>query len=122
MSSVNMNMTKPCKDCPFRTDVTPYLTPARAEEICDAITRQQMTFSCHETTGIKRPNKGEEEHCAGALIMLEKIERPNQWMRWMERLGFYNRHKLDMEAPVYDKPEGMIEAHESFEPVAPPWT
>ena len=45
------------------------------------------------------------------MILLEKIERPNQLMRIMERLGFYDREKLDMTAPVFDTPKEFIAHH-----------
>lgn len=108
---VRLDLTRPCKDCPFRKDVRPYLTPGRCEEILSEIINNQKTFSCHETTGVKGDVKGEEQHCAGATILLEKINRPNQWMRWMERLHMYDRSKLDMDAPVYNSPEEMQEAY-----------
>lgn len=50
------------------------------------------------------------QHCAGALILLEKMEQPNQMMRWMERIGAYDRTKLDMDAPVFGDTEEFIEA------------
>ena len=39
-------------------------------------------------------------HCAGALIYLEKRERPHQMMRISERLGMYDYTQLDMTADV----------------------
>lgn len=54
----------------------------------------------------------DSRHCAGALILLEKIERPSQMMRIAERLGIYDRFKRDMDAPVYESFERMIEAQE----------
>lgn len=44
----------------------------------------------------------DSQHCAGALIFLEKIEEPHQMMRICERLGMYDRTKLDMDAPVFE--------------------
>lgn len=111
---MNFNMTKPCSNCPFRTDVEPYLRPSRVEEIVEGITDGDQSFACHKT--LKRDPHGEyaqhdaEEHCGGALILLEKIERPNQLMRIAERLGLYDRRKLKMSAPVYDSPGDMIAA------------
>lgn len=106
------DLTRPCKNCPFRKDIRPYLPANRCEEILNAITSEQRTFSCHETTGVKGNKKVEEQHCAGATILLEKIEKPNQWMRWMERLYMYDHNKLDMNAPVYDSLEEMQEAYD----------
>lgn len=110
---MNFDLVAPCKDCPFRTDITFYLRTERVEEICDAITRQQYTFACHKTThhdddGEHVPSK-KEQHCAGALIMLEKMNRPNQMMRIAERLRYYDRHKLRMDAPVFADGDAMIE-------------
>lgn len=115
---MNFDLKRPCKDCPFRTDVKPYLTASRAREITDAITRQQATFSCHKTNQLVDGDDGENEvletgksqHCAGALIMLERLERPNQMMRIAERLGMYDASKLDMDAPVFDSPRAMVAA------------
>jgi len=106
------DLIRPCKDCPFRTDVRPYLTPGRCDEILNAIITEQRTFSCHETTGVKGGKKVEEQHCAGAAILLEKIKRPNQMMRIAERLNMYDYRKLDMTAPVYDSPGDMQDAYD----------
>lgn len=116
---MKMDLRRPCPNCPFRTDIRPFLSAARAEEIVLAITEQQQTFQCHKTVHYMEDEDGEEthsqtpddQHCAGALIMLEKMEQPNQWMRIAERLGCYDRTKLHMESPVYDDGEQMIEAH-----------
>ena len=111
---MNFDLTAPCKDCPFRTDITFYLNTERVEEICDSITRRQQTFACHKTTkhddetGRAIPHR-KEQHCAGALIMLEKMERPNQMIRIAERCNAYDRRKLNMDAPVYDDCDAMIE-------------
>jgi hypothetical protein len=114
---MKFDLRRPCPGCPFRTDVEPYLRTGRVGELEDALLRQQSTFSCHKTVDYGRaeseddpdddqiahyrPDAG-EQHCAGALILLEKLERPNQMMRVCERLGAYDRTKLDMAAPVYD--------------------
>ena len=108
-------MTTPCKRCPFRNDIEPYLPGERVEEIINAITCMDQTFTCHETT--VEDDEGElqttsdSQHCAGALIFLEKGEgNPNQMMRIAERLQMYDRHKLNMDAPVYEGEEEMVDA------------
>jgi hypothetical protein len=40
---------KPCKNCPFREDVTPYLHPERAAEIAYATHNKYSDFTCHST-------------------------------------------------------------------------
>jgi hypothetical protein len=111
---MNYNLKKPCPTCPFRTNIRPYLRPGRVREF------GRGEFPCHLTTG--ESQDGEEaiqlpdsEHCAGALIMLEKMGQPHQMMRICERLNFYDASKLDMSAPVYDSLDDMIEAHEEAE-------
>lgn len=107
------DLRKPCNNCPFRNDIPPYLHPDRINEIVG------VEFACHKTT--KHDDDGErmirvehekEQHCAGSLIMHEKMEIPHQMMRICERLGIYDRTKLDMDAPVYDDISEMIDTHE----------
>lgn len=111
---MKFDMTAPCDDCPFRRDGTGIpLTATRWRELRQALVAQQLTFSCHKTVdydkleeededGNEVPHRAEatEQHCGGALIVLEKMEQPNQMMRWMERLHFYDRRKLDMTQDV----------------------
>ena len=114
-------LTNPCSNCPFRTDVVPYLHRERVEDIEKSLVRGE--FYCHKTTQHDQSEDvvegdgsyhatHDEMHCAGALILLEKMERPSQMMRIAERLRMYDRTKLNMDAPVYDSFEDMIEAQE----------
>lgn len=57
----------------------------------------KLTTPCDQCPYLK---KMAHVHCAGALIFLEKRYRPNQLMRISERLGMYDRTKLDMKAKV----------------------
>lgn len=98
--------TTPCSNCPFRSDIEPYIMPDRVTEIEEGLDRGE--FPCHKTTHGRAPV---EVHCAGALILLEKLNRPSQMMRISERLGLYDRSKLDMDAPVYEDFEEMYDAH-----------
>lgn len=105
-------LTKPCANCPFRSDGSGVrLTRGRTIEIERALVRS--SFHCHKTTGPRHDDMSNTQHCAGALILLEKLERPSQMMRIAERLGMYDRRKLDMGAPVVDSFEEMMEmSHE----------
>lgn len=40
---------KPCKNCPFRNDVKPYIHPERAEEIAYSAQNPYNDFPCHKT-------------------------------------------------------------------------
>ena len=115
---MNYDLKSPCKNCPFRTDVTPYLRQERAEDIVEGIVDRQGTFTCHKTTVESEDDDGlgervdgpNAQHCAGALILLEKIGRPNQMMRIAHRLGMYDPDSLNMDAPVFDDEDEFIEA------------
>lgn len=94
------SLTSPCKECPFRNDIKPYIREARVREIERSLVRSE--FPCHKTP---------ETHCAGALILMEKEGRSSQMMRIAERLGMYDRTKLNMNAPVYESFRAMVQAH-----------
>lgn len=113
---MKFDMIRPCVHCPFRNDAPGYLRPTRAAEIADALLHQDQTFPCHETT-VSGGDAGERyetstsQHCAGALIFLELQGRPNQLMRIAERLGIYDRRKLDMGAPVCTSRRALVQQH-----------
>jgi hypothetical protein len=50
------------------------------------------------------------QHCAGALILMEHADSPSQMMRICERLGMYDRTKVNMDAPVFHSFDEMAEA------------
>lgn len=105
---MNYNLTKPCDNCPFRSDKLFPLRPERAEEII----YNGGQFACHKTARSNDDGDTQitqkSEHCAGLLILLEKNNKPHQMMRIAERFGAYDRTKLDMNAPVYDDPDEYI--------------
>ena len=112
---MKFDLKRPCAECPFRCDIRPYLTAERAREIISAIVPGQQTFACHKTVDYEQDSDGvvdnDSQHCAGALILLEKIERPNQMMRIAERLGLYDRRALDMTAPIFDNTFQFVKAN-----------
>lgn len=113
-------LMKPCAKCPFRSDIRPYLTVGRVEEIQESLVDRDETFPCHNTVnydtdvfneeGEEIPSTVGSQHCAGAAILLMKEGRPNQMMRIAMRLGMLDTSKLAMGAPIYDSFEDMIEA------------
>lgn len=113
---MKFDLTEPCVECPFRNDLRVYLRPERVKEIIDCLFVRDGTFSCHKTNQTLVTVEGDLEtvetrnsqHCAGAMIFLEKQGRANQLMRISERLGFYDRRKLDMAAPIFDTGDEMI--------------
>lgn len=106
---------RPCKHCPFRNDITPFLRPERAADIAASLQRGE-DFPCHSTVDYSQTSAGDASNaarCAGAMIICEKTDRPTQAMRIGERLGLYDRNALDMNAPVYDGFTEWVDAHRS---------
>ncbi len=99
---MNYTLTTPCKDCPFLIEFKKGYTTKQLERYASG------EFACHKTCELSEEDdsggsfqpKPTSAHCAGALIYLEKRERPHQMMRIAERLGLYDHTKLDMEAEV----------------------
>lgn len=100
---MKFDLKKPCKDCPFikgsSTNVT--LEEGRLSSIVEDIQYRDSSFVCHKTLGYDGKTVP-EQHCAGALIYLERIGRygrPNQAMRFGERFGLYKREELEIDYP-----------------------
>ena len=107
------DLTRPCDNCPFRSDIRPYLRQARVRQILSDLFDRQASFACHKTTiddGEERAIAPDSQQCAGAMILMEP-DASTQMMRISERLGVYDRDKLDMNSPVYKSREEMIRAH-----------
>jgi hypothetical protein len=66
-------MKEPCKHCPFRRDVTPFLTPERADEISGLTWNRYNEFPCHKTIDFDDEGDSfataESLTCAGFLAM-----------------------------------------------------
>ena len=63
---------KPCKHCPFRRDVTPFLHPDRAAEIAYSASNRYSEFPCHKTLEYEDGEGMRTEitkTCAGFLSM-----------------------------------------------------
>jgi hypothetical protein len=114
------SLVRPCPKCPFRTDVSPYLTPERVAEIATDV-QSGANFYCHQTTEYQEDEDGAGDMaivdtsmvCAGSMILMEKAGSPNQMLRIAERIGFYDPSRLDMDAPVHGS---WIEMQRHFEP------
>jgi hypothetical protein len=103
-------LRRPCANCPFREDcLRGWLGRERAGEIADTL-RDDRTFACHKTTRAGG-SSGPEQHCAGALIVLEREGMIPQLARIAGRLGFYDPDALDPDAPVFDSLDDFVEHH-----------
>ncbi|BAU93440.1 hypothetical protein MPPM_4835 [Methylorubrum populi] len=60
-------MAAPCKHCPFRRDVKPFLRPDRATELAYATENPYSEFYCHKTLDYDG-DEGEPEATAGTLV------------------------------------------------------
>ena len=95
-------LTDPCDACPFL--IGSGFTYRRLVEFA------RGEFPCHKSCVVDEetnnfvPRNDKTPHCAGALIFLEKQDRPHQMMRICERLGMYDRTKLNMSANVGSSP------------------
>jgi hypothetical protein len=96
------NLTKPCHECPFRSDKVFYLRPLRRAQIWEDISENDKTFTCHLTLEAR-----ERSHCAGALITLEKAGKTlnNFLLRLAMEAGMYDPAKMDLDAPVSTEDE-----------------
>jgi hypothetical protein len=101
---MNYSMIKHCSNCPFLKEGGVPLRKSRIREIGGMmLSGQGGTFPCHKTVdyrddeenGCYHPTEG-NSHCAGALIFAEKGNPAGtQMMRIAERIGLYDRRKLD---------------------------
>lgn len=67
---------KPCKHCPFRNDVKPFLHPDRAAELAYAAQNPYSEFPCHKTTEYDEDSEDNDMlvtekslECAGFLTL-----------------------------------------------------
>ncbi len=99
---MNYKMTTPCVECPYLI--------GSGFTYANLMRHAVGEFACHmacrvdEETSAYLPRSSKTPHCAGALIFLEKQQRPHQMMRICERIGIYDRRKLNMDAPVVSDP------------------
>jgi hypothetical protein len=112
---MKFNIKKPCDHCPFRTDRPGYLRKGRAQQIGIMLTHDDMSwFPCHETTGVKdlqRIEKGDQSHCAGAMIMLWRMRMPNVAMRLALAFGKISVQNLDCKVSVASSTDEFVGHH-----------
>lgn len=114
-------LNKPCDNCPFLCDEDKAisLAPGRRDGIiADLLSGETTGFSCHKTvyhpkTGgrweVTEDGEGKyipsnnEQQCAGAMAVLEKLGKQTDLMQIMGRLGVYPAEKYRaMAAQVID--------------------
>jgi hypothetical protein len=113
-------MQKPCKDCPFRSDVSFYLGEDRAEQIVNDVILGDSAFHCHKTLTYcsidgdgNYIHTGNEKPCIGALLAIAKEcgdARANLWARLGSLIGQIDIENLDHSVAVHS-PQEFIDAH-----------
>ena len=91
------SLTTPCDQCPYLI--------GSGFTWRSLVLHASGEFGCHKQCRLDDDSETYEprektNHCAGALIFLELQDNPHQMMRICERLGMYDRTKLDMNVPV----------------------
>jgi hypothetical protein len=102
---MNYNMTEPCDACPFLIGSGFTWESLKAHASGEFACHKTCTVEENEELGSYFAARKNSPHCAGALIFLEKQGSPHQMMRICERLGMYDRRKLNMKANVGSKPK-----------------
>jgi hypothetical protein len=118
---MRFDLRKPCPQCPFRPSAGSYLHPARAREIAEAVTKGNVTFTCHKTISgeiededaddqVYRPGHG-DQMCAGATLFIEKCGVSNQMLQIAERLGLRDPNRVIPIEDIYESVEDMERGH-----------
>lgn len=110
------NVKQPCADCPFIKDgiMNLSLSEGRMRGIVEDLHRDK-TFTCHKTIDYSAQFVEDEEgeshftpaesnqHCAGALLYMERDGYRNQVMQIGMRLGAYKPKELKGMDKIIDK-------------------
>lgn len=118
---MRFKLRRPCKNCPFRKDVVPFLGGRRAEQMAQEVVMEERTFTCHETIDY---DKWDEEtnpegwqdirknnHCVGAIQLIESVGRPHQMLQVAERLGLYDPKNIDRSTPCFKSVKEFTKHH-----------
>lgn len=104
----NWFMKSPCKHCPFRNDVKPFLHPERGAELAYSAENSYNSFPCHKTTVEDEDGEdgemlvtNESKECAG-FMTLQHIESGTPLPK-----GFKPDYSI-----VYDSSWDMVNAYE----------
>lgn len=105
-------VSKPCPHCPYRRDITPYLTYERGEELAYLAENPYNSFTCHLTTvedeysdeGNMLVTENSKE-CAGLLTMRAIELGEDNVFECSE--GFKPAYDI-----IYDGRYGMLDAYE----------
>ncbi len=117
---MRFDLTRPCGNCPFRSDKPFHLRPERVRGILGGARGGNKwwpadSFPCHRTIEYTDDDTIVPEtaqQCAGVMAILHRENRPNTAMQLAERLGLWNPATLDPDAPFYQSTEDAIKGQE----------
>ena len=102
-------MKQPCKHCPFRNDVKPFLHPERAEEIAYSTQNPYNSFPCHKTTVSDEEFGGDGSEC----VAIETTKECAGFLTMRAQLGEDTPEGFEPSYEIcYIDPYEMIEAYE----------
>lgn len=97
-------LTRPCADCPFRSDVPFELNIERAEDVAAGLLSGQSEFWCHKTVDYSESSGqivARTRACAGARATLANEGRSTTLLQLSERIGEGTVARLDPDLPVH---------------------
>ena len=107
-----LNLKVPCKTCPFRTTQGGLrgLGTDRAEEISESLLRGE-SFTCHSDLDKQERNRNQ---CVGSMLILDKLQQPNQIMQVAGRLGMFKVADLRGRDVVFDNFADWVSVQAEF--------
>jgi hypothetical protein len=99
-------MKKPCANCPYRTDVKPFLHPERGEELAYIAQNPYNTFTCHKTLSEGRDGdlfEGSNSKVCAGFLSLQHNENGETW---------YDNDGFEPSPKVYETSYDMAAAYE----------
>ena len=107
-------MKTPCEACPFRNDITPFLSGE--DRVRELEQHQDGEFPCHKTTELDEDdgetllNPNGTVACAGRMIMSWNAYGGfGQLDAMAARLGMFDPETLNYDAPVFEDWDEMAE-------------
>lgn len=100
-------MKQPCKHCPYRKDVKPYLHPERGEELAYHVQNPYNTFHCHKTTVSDEEFGGEGDE----MVVTEESKKCAGFITLQINEGMNCPEGFTPSEDVYDNIYDMIYAY-----------
>ena len=120
---MNVNLKKPCGNCPFRKEGAIDLRPGRVAGIVRGLLADDtQNFFCHKTVYAKKTGgraieledgtttyqtSSRESACAGAMVFLLKAGAPSVAMRMGAALGLIDFRELESQFGDVIEPETL---------------